>query len=324
MLRAPILITGAGGFVAAHLARRIAGAGGVALGLGIELTPSAPRGEFSREWRVDLADRPRLSSAVAEAEPAAVVHLAGQSSVADSFERPIETFEANAGGTWNLLEAVRTAAPEARVLVIGSGDIYGPQPAGSRAPETAPLRPVSPYALSKAVAEAAALFYAERFGTDVVCTRSFAHIGTGQSDRFVVPAMARQIAEIEQADGREAVIHAGNLEVTRDVTTVDSVAEAYLALLERGRAGTVYNVCSGEPTTLSQLVERLARLSRRPVRIEVSSKRARAVDVPYLVGDPSRIQQETGWRAAPISDDVLGEILGDWRARIRPAPRAGP
>jgi GDP-4-dehydro-6-deoxy-D-mannose reductase len=309
-----ILITGVGGFVGNHLARRIVEQGRVALGLGIEPAPPAVRDLLSEEWRADVRDPESLTEVLSAARPDAIVHLAGQSSAALSFEQPVETYRVNTLGTWNLLEAARLAVPGARVLVVGTSEVYGPQPVGSRVREDAPFHPVSPYALSKAAADAGADAFLRRFGLDVVRTRSFAHIGPGQTDRFVVPSVARQIAEIE-AGRREPVIQVGNLEVTRDLTDVRDVVGAYLALLERGRRGVAYNVCRGGGVPLVTVVGMLCRRARVGVRVEVDRARVRPADVPYLVGDPTLLKQDTGWSPTLSLEQTLGDVLEEWRRR---------
>jgi GDP-4-dehydro-6-deoxy-D-mannose reductase len=195
-----VLITGASGFVGPHVARALAERGARVHGLGND-RPSARLALES--WQTaDLSDEAGLEQAVAAVRPDAVIHLAGQSSAGRSFEQPVETFEANAVGTWRLLEAVRRTAPRARVLVAGSGEVYGPQPAGSRVTEAAPFRPVSPYALSKAAADAMAEVASARLGLDVVRVRAFAHTGPGQRPPFVIPSWAQQIAAIEAGPRR--------------------------------------------------------------------------------------------------------------------------
>jgi GDP-4-dehydro-6-deoxy-D-mannose reductase len=317
--RGVALVTGAAGFVGCHLTRALAERGVRVHGLGSELPHAALPLEA---WHPsDLRSVEALATAMAEVRPEAVIHLAGQSSAAHSFQQPIETFRINALGTWNLLEAARRAAPLARILVVGSGEAYGPQPEGSRVREETPFRPVSPYALSKAVADVFAMAAATEHGLDVVRTRSFVHTGPGQAPTFVIPSWAQQIAAIE-AGGTEPVLRVGNLEVIRDISDVRDVALAYLALIEHGRAGAAYNVCRGEGIPLSAVVRHLAARARVPVRIEVDSARVRPVDVHYLVGDPSAIARDTGWHAGIELDRTLDDVLGEWRAGAGRAPAA--
>src|SRR5262249_27132913 len=205
-------------------------------------------------WRgAALAALEAARAAVAVSALDAVVHRAGQSSAARSFEAPEETFRANTTGTWTLLEAVRRHAPGARVLIVSTSEVYGPIPPGTRAAEDAPFHPVSPYALSKAAAEEVARAYADAHALDVVRVRPFGHTGPGQSPRFVVPAFAQQIAAIE-AGRAEPVLKVGNLDVTRDLTDVREIVAGYCALIERGRRGALYNLCRGEGAPLSAIV----------------------------------------------------------------------
>lgn len=315
MATARILVTGVGGFLGGHLVRRIAERGDVALGAGIEAPPARTREPLAAFWEADVRDGHALESVIAEAEPTAIVHLAAQSSGAEAFERPVETYSINALGTLSLLEAVRRAAPRARVLVVGTGEVYGPQSVGTRVGEDAPFRPVSPYALSKAAADSIAETCARLWGLDVVRTRSFGHIGPGQTDRFLVPSLARQIAEIE-AGSSEPILRVGNLDVTRDLTDARDVVNAYLALLRRGCSGAAYNVCRGEGSRLIDLTHSLCRRSRVPVRVEVDPERLRSADLPYLVGDPSAIMRDTAWKAAIRLERTLDEVLEEWRVRL--------
>lgn len=315
MSTARILVTGVGGFVGHHLARLLADRGDLALGLGQDPAPEATAPLLAGYWRADVCDLPGLEAAFREAAPNVIVHLAAQSSAARSFDDPVETYRVNAVGTLALLEAARRATPGARILVVGTSDVYGPQPPGTRVREDAPLHPMSPYALSKAAADAAADHYG-RQGLDVVRTRSFGHLGPGQTIRFAVPSWCRQIAEIE-AGGGEPILRVGNLEVVRDLTDVRDVVEAYVRLIEQGRPGAAYNVCTGAGTRLEAVVESLRRRSRVSIRVETDPARVRATDVSYLVGDPTRIHLETGWKAAIPLERTLEDTLEEWRSRVK-------
>jgi GDP-4-dehydro-6-deoxy-D-mannose reductase len=313
-----ILITGVGGFVGVHLARRIAERGHTALGVGIEPPATATEQLLARHWRVDVREGGALEKILAEAKPDAIVHLAAQSSVAFSLERPVETYSINALGTLTLLEAVSRAVPRARVLVVGTGEVYGPLAEGSRVTEDSPLRPVSPYALSKAAADTIAETCGVLWKLDIVRARAFGHVGPGQTDRFLVPSLARQIAEIE-AGGGEAVLRVGNMNVIRDLTDARDVVEAYIGLLERGRRGRAYNVCRGHGTRLFDIARWLCDQARVRLQIEVDPARVRATDLPYLVGDPARIFGEVGWKASIPLDRTLSEVLEEWRKRVAAA-----
>ncbi len=313
--RRNVLVTGAGGFVGRHLAMALHGQGAVVHGIGLGEAPELPDGVLA-SWRgVDLADREAVIEALLEVRSGVVFHLAGQASAARSFTEPVETFRANVGGTWNVLEAAREAVPHARILVVGTSEVYGPSAPGTRTSESAPFAPVSPYALSKAVAERCAEAWGRQHGMEVVRTRSFGHTGPGQHPQFALPSFARQLAAIERGEA-EPVLHVGNLDVVRDLSDVRDVAQAYLALMERGKAGNAYNVCRGEGVKLADVVTRLVASARVPVRIEVDPARLRPADVPHLVGDPTAIERDTGWRATTPLETTLADVLEEWRGRV--------
>ncbi len=307
-----VLVTGAGGFVGPHLVRALVERGAVVHGLGI----GAPSADVPlASWReLDLLDAEGLAAALAAIAPDGIVHLAGQSSAARSFEAPEETFQANVGGTESLLRAVRASAPAARTIVVGTSEIYGPGEPGTRTHEDAPRNPRSPYAESKSRADDLARAFAIEHGLDVVRARPFGHTGPGQTPRFVIPAWAQQVAEIET--GRvEPVLKVGNLDVTRDLSDVRDIVAGYVALLERGRSGEAYNLCRGEGVKLSDVVRTLAARARVEVRVEVDPARLRPADVPYLVGDPTRVREHCGWSAAIPFERTLGDVLDEWRER---------
>lgn len=309
---ARVLVTGAGGFVGPHLVAALVARGARVRGAGIGAPAS---GTPLESWtEADLSDGEQARAAVAAAPFDALVHLAGQSSAARSFEAPEETFRANVTGTWTLLECMRVHAPRARALIVGTSEVYGPVEPGTRASEDAPFRPVSPYALSKAAAEQVARAYAETHGLDIVRARPFGHTGPGQTPRFVIPSFAQQVAAIE-AGRAEPVLRVGNLEVTRDLTDVRDIVQGYGALLEHGRKGDVYNLCRGEGVRLRDVVDQLAAMARVAVRVEVDPARLRPADTPWLVGDPERAARDTGWRAERAFADTLHDVLEEWRAK---------
>ncbi|MDP9349465.1 MAG: GDP-mannose 4,6-dehydratase, partial [Gemmatimonadota bacterium] len=235
-----------------------------------------------------------LVSAVDTARPEAVYHLAGQSSVAQSFSDPLATWDVNATGTLRLLCALRSGGlGGARVLLASSAEVYGPVPEAEQPiTEDRPLRPVSPYAASKAAAELAAVQVSSADGPQVVIARSFNHTGPGHDARFALPSFARQLAS--HAPGSEPVLHVGNLGARRDLLDVRDVVRAYQRLVRSGEAGQAYNVCSGEACFLQDVVEEMVEISGTRARIEVDAERLRPVDIPLLVGEGSRLRA-LGW-----------------------------
>jgi GDP-4-dehydro-6-deoxy-D-mannose reductase len=306
-----VLVTGAGGFVGPHLVRALAGRGARVRGAGL----GAPAADTPLEaWHdADLSDLAQAQAAVGAGPLDAIVHLAGQSSAAQSFKDPEGTFRANVNGTWSLLEATRAHAPQARVLVVSTSEVYGSIEPGTRAAETHAFVPVSPYALSKAAAEQLASAYATSHKLDVVRARPFGHTGPGQTPRFVVPAFAQQIAGVE-AGRAEPVLRVGNLDVTRDLSDVRDIVQGYCALLERGSTGAVYNLCRGEGVRLTDVLSTLASLSRVKLAIEVDPARLRPADTPWLVGDPTLAREAVGWTVERSLEATLRDVLEEWRA----------
>jgi len=312
------LVTGASGFVGPHLCAALE-----AHGCEVWTTDRSPappgrsqsQAAASRHSRCDLADAAAVRALVESTRPEWIFHLASLSSVAHSFENPSEVLLGNLGAACNVLEAVRRAAPRARLLVVGSAEQYGAVPEGEQPiRETQPFRPASPYAVGKVAQEYLALQYAATWGVDVVLARSFNHSGPGQSDRFVLPAFAAQIAACEQGR-QEPVLRVGNLDVWRDFLDVRDVVRAYVLLAERGEHGTAYNVCRGETFRIRDLLDGLLAQARRPLRVEPDPARWRPVDLPVLRGDPSRLRERTGWSPSLDMHRTLGDLLDDWRGR---------
>jgi GDP-4-dehydro-6-deoxy-D-mannose reductase len=288
------MVTGADGFVGPHLVAELAGAGHEVEGRAGPGSAPAP---------LDVLDAGALRAALEVFAPDAVVNLAGVSSVAHSHRAPAETFRVNALGVVELCAALRDAAPRARLLMIGSGEMYGALPPGARASESTPLAPSSPYAAAKAAGEVAALAWKRAYGLDVVAARPFAQLGRGQRPSFALPGFARQLEAMRKTGG---VLAVGNLEVVRDYSHVGDVVAAYRVLLERGVAGEAYNVCSGVGRTLREVLDELVTRSGVAARVEVDPARLRPADLPCSVGDPAKLVA-LGW--APRR--TLGEALAD-------------
>ncbi|HEX7241410.1 MAG TPA: GDP-mannose 4,6-dehydratase, partial [Longimicrobiaceae bacterium] len=245
------------------------------------------------------------------ARPDSVYHLAGQASVADSFSRPLDTWDVNATGTLRLVCALAEGGfRDTRVLLAGSAEVYGNVPEGEQPiSERHPIRPATPYAASKAAAEMVALQASATEGPQVVIARSFNHTGPGQDSRFALPSFAHQLVGV-RAGRCDPTLHVGNLTVRRDILDVRDVVRAYRCLVEKGRAGEAYNVCSGEAHPLREMVEEMIELSETGARIEVDSERFRPVDLPLLVGDGSRMRA-LGWSPEIPLRRTLSDLLAD-------------
>lgn len=296
-----IAVTGADGFVGRHLCALLRERGDQPLELLGPRREGHPAGASGVP--VDVTDAAAVASALSDSSLDAVIHLAGFSSVGKSHEAPGAAFAVNAVGTVNVLRAVRGK----RVLVIGSGEMYGAVAPGARAAEDHPLRPLSPYAASKVAAEVAALQFHRSYAADVVCVRPFNHLGVGQDPAFVVPTFAAQIAQIKRGRA-EPLVRVGNLEPVRDFSHVRDVVEAYRLLVERGRSGEAYNVCSGLGQNIRALLDEMIALAGVQAQVEVDPARVRPVELPSLVGDPSKLMA-LGWQPHRTAKDALAEVL---------------
>jgi GDP-4-dehydro-6-deoxy-D-mannose reductase len=309
-----VLVTGADGFVGGWLARRMLETGYAVVAThrrGTYPSPVLNSGEAARiEWReLELGNVESIEQA-SRGRWDAVVHLAALSSGSEARENPGLAWEVNAAGTARLAEVLglRTATRQGdpNFLLVSTGEVYG---TGHGVPrkESDPALPCSPYAGSKLGSEVAALEVSRRTGLRVIIARPFPHTGPGQDIRFVVPALASRIVAAKRIGA--PVIKSGNLGTVRDFLDVRDVADAYLALLERGTAGETYNIASGEGYALTDVVKRLERLTRWNVRPELEPRLARRSDIQHLVGDASKLRADTGWRPQFSFDQTLQDLL---------------
>lgn len=306
-----VFVTGLTGFVGRHL-RALLEAGGAEV-LGTCFPEHAE--EAGCVFYLDLRSEADVRSAVRAARPDRVVHLAALSNVKQSWARRTETLETNLMGTYHLLEAVRSEAPGARVLLVSSSDVYGIHGLrDARLREDHPTQAVSPYAATKICAEILAGFYARVEALSVVIARPFPHTGPGQGPDFVCSDWASQIARIERG-AAEPVIRVGNVDVERDFLDVRDVVRAYDALLDKGRPGETYNIASGHAVSLRWILDSLLALSGRPIRVETDPDRFRKVDIPTLTGDNGKIRSETGWEPRVPLGRTLRDLLEDRRAK---------
>ena len=253
---------------------------------------------------------------VASLRPDAVIHLAALTSVADSFDDPELHFDVNFGGTWNLLKALRDASFSGRFLFVSSGDCYGSVPADALPiAETQPLRPRSPYAVSKVAAEALCYQWSQTERLDAVMARSFNQIGPGQDVRFATASFARQVARIR--DGLAPPrIETGDLAVTRDLTDVRDVVCAYFALLDDGRSGEIYNVGSGRETRLRDVLDGLLDAAGVSADVVTDAARIRQNEQRRACADVRKVQCDTAWSASIPLSQTLADMLDDWNGRI--------
>lgn len=314
-----ILVTGAAGFAGSHLLDLLepGPAPVVPWRRPGEPFPPGRTGDELPWMSVELLDRDAVSAAIAHVRPAAVFHLAGAAHVGQSWNRTRDTLAANVLATNHLLGALRGAGLRPRVLVTGSALVYQPSAAALR--EDDPLGPSSPYGLSKLAQELLGRRAAIDDGLPVIVARPFNHVGPRQHPSFFTSSFARQIALIE-AGRSEAVIRVGNLDARRDLTDVRDTVRAYRALIERGRPGEVYNVCSGHGYRVGDILDRLLARARVPIRVHVDAALYRPNDTPLIAGSWQRIHEETGWAPRIPIDRTLDDLLDHWRAACAAAP----
>jgi GDP-4-dehydro-6-deoxy-D-mannose reductase len=263
-----------------------------------------------RAAEADLRDPAVARRVVGAAAPEVVYHLAARAHVGASWEDPAGTIADNVGMTVAVLEAVRAVAPEAVVLVVGSGEEYGP-PDVIPTPEDAPLRPQNPYAVSKASAGLVAGFYADAHGLRVVRARAFNHAGPGQAPDYAIAAFARQVAAGLEAGEDPVRVVTGSPDTRRDYTDVRDVVRAYRRLVARGEAG-VWNVCSGVARSARDLVAALGEAAGVAVEHVVDPARVRAHEVMEIRGTHDKLTAATGWSPQIPLESTLADTLQWW------------
>jgi len=292
------LITGGRGFVGGWLADHLREVGDEVVAIDRE---------------VEITDPAALLGAMSAAAPDAVYHLAALTHVGQSWEEPLQVLEVNIIGTAAVLAAARQCGTDPRVLVTSSAEVYGAVTDPELLPlsEGSPTAPLTPYAASKLAAEAVVAQAYLGHGQHVITVRPFNHIGPGQTPNFAVPALAKRIVE---ADRRGSpTIPVGNLSARRDFTDVRDVVRAYRLLIEAGRPGEIYNVCSGRDVSIREIADSLLTLAGTTLAFEIDPSLVRPVEVPVLRGDPTRLVDATGWKPEVPLDQTLADVLGYWR-----------
>jgi GDP-4-dehydro-6-deoxy-D-mannose reductase len=320
-----VLITGITGFVGSHMAEYALAQGACVFG--------------SSRWRSkteniehlrsritliesDLRDMSSVRALVEASNPTHVIHLAAQSFVGASWQAPAETLSTNIISQVNVLEAIRALKLSPRFLTVGSSEEYG-LVHEDELPirETNPLRPLSPYAVSKVAQDMMGYQYFRSYGLPIVRARAFNHEGPRRGDVFVTSNFARQVAQIE-AGLSEPSVRVGDLRPRRDYSDVRDIVRGYWLLVERGEPGEVYNLCSGRSWAIRQVLDfLLAQSTVKGIAVEVDSIRLRPSDVMVLEGDSSKIEKATGWKVEIPFEQTLTELLDYWRERIRRAGR---
>ncbi|HEV8457285.1 MAG TPA: GDP-mannose 4,6-dehydratase [Methylomirabilota bacterium] len=314
-----VLITGITGFVGSYMAE-------YALARGAEVFGSSrwrSKTENIEHLRSkitliesDLRDLSSVRNLLESSSPDYVVHLAAQSFVGASWQTPAETLSTNIISQVNVLEAVRGLKMSPRFLAVGSSEEYG-LVFEDELPirETNPLRPLSPYAVSKVAQDMMGYQYFRSYGLPIIRTRAFNHEGPRRGEVFVTSNFAKQVAEIE-AGLRDPVLFVGDLKPRRDYSDVRDVVRGYWLLLERGEPGEVYNLCSGRSWAIQQVLDFLLEQSTvKGIGVKTDPTRLRPSDVMWLEGDASKIEKAVGWKVEIPFERTLRDLLGYWRQR---------
>ncbi|MCB1180466.1 MAG: GDP-mannose 4,6-dehydratase [Chlamydiia bacterium] len=287
-----ILVTGSSGFVGAHFCQ----------------------GQEVIRFETDLLDRQATLNFCKEIRPTCVIHLAGQSFVPDSLDDPRRTYQINFWGTYNLLEALKLSEFKGRFLYIGSSHVYG---SVKKLPilEESSLLPNTPYGASKMAAEGVCCQFSQTGPFEVIIARPFNQIGPGQSSRFAISSFAKQVVEYKKK--KRSSLSLGNLDVKRDLTDVRDAVVAYRLLLEKGKNGEIYNVCSGREISLKEVLDALiVRAGLSEVPIEKSENISRRREIKNFYGSYEKLQSQTKWKPKIPLEQTLNDLYEEWEAKI--------
>lgn len=306
-----ILVTGFDGFVGNYLTNELLGRNHDIFG-----TSRYPvlKSDFP-VFEADILDEDKINDVMKKIKPETVIHLAAQSMIPRSWEDPKETYLVNTIGTTNLIRSISRFSPDTKLINIGSSEEYGitaKQGIGLR--EEMPCSPQNPYALSKYSAGILAMQLAQRNNLRIVHVRAFNHFGPGQKKGFVISDFASQVSKIEISNSQ--LIYVGNLDVVRDFTDVRDVVKAYALLSEKNVENGIYNVCSSKSTSVKDILNELVGLSNANISVEIDQAKFRPAEVPFFVGDNSKLTAATGWKPELSLSESLEDTLNYWRNRL--------
>lgn len=305
-----VLVTGANGFVGNHLVKELADNGYKVVGVGGAQGSKEPNANISEYLTLDLND-PEQAKKIDFTKVTAVIHLAGLAAVGSSFDNPLLYITTNVGIQINLFEAAIAQKAFPRFLIISSGTLYD-----SKAPlpldESSAVVPNSPYSVSKLGQEQMGQYYARR-GFEVIIARPFNHIGPGQNTGFLLPDLTQQVVSFEK--GQTTEIKVGNLDAQRDYTDVRDIVRAYRLLLESGKSGETYNICSGKPLSGNEVLEQILHTANVKAPVVLDPDKMRPSDTPVIFGSHDKLTADTGWQPQIDTSSSILDIVADWRNR---------
>jgi GDP-4-dehydro-6-deoxy-D-mannose reductase len=316
-----ILITGISGFTGSHLADYFLAQGKHEIFGTIKWRSNRENIRHIEEKinfvDCDIRDAFAMKTVLQTSRPDYIFHLAAQSYVPFSWRVPQETLQTNIIGELNLFECVRDLKMDPMIHIAGSSEEYGlVLPDELPITEDNPLRPLSPYAVSKVAQDLLGFQYFKSYGIRIVRTRAFNHTGPRRGEVFVTSNFAKQLVEIEQGK-KGPVLRVGNLDAVRDFLDVRDVARAYAFAVEKGTPGEVYNIASGKGIKIRDLLNKLVSMSKIEIKIEQDPARLRPSDVELLTGSAEKFQKATGWRPEIPFDKTLEDLMEYWRGVIK-------
>ncbi len=313
------LVTGIPGFAGSFLAEELLAHGYRVIGTMREGESTHHLSEIANRitvFEADILDAEHNRRLVRKYKPDYIFHLAAMASVGRSFEMERMTFLVNFEGTLNMLDAARSHPGLRKFVFVSSADCYGVfSPKGKTLREDQPLNPISPYGIAKAAAEQAARYYNRAYDLPVVAARSFNHSGPRQSDSFAIPSFAHQIAAIEKGL-RKPELLVGDLSAKRDISDVRDVVRGYRLLAEKGKAGNIYQLCSGKSVAMRRVLDVLLRMSHARIAVKVDKTRLRKADIPILKGDNRKAVRELGYAPKHSLQSTLADTLDFWREEL--------
>lgn len=313
-----VLITGISGFVGQHLATSLLQhESNEIVGTYHANASTLETNDHLKLVKIDLQDADAVSGLILKSKPDIIYHLAAQSSPANSFGSPDKTLANNIFSELHILETLKNNdMKQVRMLIVSTSEVYGMVgKADLPVDELTPLRPISPYAVSKIAQDFLGLQYSLSYKLDIIRVRPFNHIGPGQSSRFIASDFAKQIAEIEKGL-KEPIIRVGNLQSRKDFTDVRDVIRAYMLLADKGNTGEVYNVGQGKSHEAKELLDTLLSFAKVKIKVEVDPAKFRPIDIPEVICDCGKLKQTTGWEPEIPFKQTLQDTLDYWRKLV--------
>ncbi|MXI86946.1 GDP-mannose 4,6-dehydratase [Sphaerochaeta halotolerans] len=298
------LITGSKGFIGSHLSAELEANGYEIIKCDIA--------EGDGVVAMNIMDQAMIQSVLKKYQPDVLINMAGQANVGLSWKKPQFTVELNTIGLINILEAARTVDPKMRVIAVGSSDEYGNlREIGANVTEDIPVKPITPYAISKQAQELFAQLYVNSYGMDICMVRLFNLGGAGQMKGYMIADFASGVADVEA--GKSTQMSVGNLTSARDFTHVKDACRAVRLIAEKGHRGEVYNICSGVTHTAQEVLDKLIGMAKVDVKVVQDPARMRPSDTPVVCGNHDKLTEHTGWKPEMGLDKILQDALNYWR-----------